>query len=189
MEAVTVDNLPNAKMAVAHYGCWAPQGDRNGRRIYRTRDSKFPDKKSGLLDFCEELFPDLYAAVFGKATDLARFILEPLDPDKYEQCREVFNNLPESQRLSTGRDDFLSLFALGINPHTQRYRDTNDVAGGESFLLTLGAYTGKFERSISLFLCMAASDQFSRWTLVCTTAWIESALHPGHVCHDKGRRP
>jgi hypothetical protein len=69
-------------------------------------------------------------------------MFKPLDPDHFQECRDVFDNLPENQRVSTCDNNFLSLYALGINAYTQRHRDTNDIAGGLAGLFTLGKYTG-----------------------------------------------
>ncbi|RYP45565.1 hypothetical protein DL768_008114 [Monosporascus sp. mg162] len=143
MSRAKVEDLPKAKMAVAHYGCWASAGDRNGRRIRRTRDTKLgrlirTDDGDDVLD----LIPDFYEAAFGTAAKIIRFMLEALDPDHYRECREIFDNLPANRRMSLGDEgeNFLSLFALGINPRTQRHRDTNDIAGGVAGLVTLGGY-------------------------------------------------
>ncbi|RYP42604.1 hypothetical protein DL767_000128 [Monosporascus sp. MG133] len=143
MSRAKVEDLPKAKMAVAHYGCWASAGDRNGRRIRRTRDTKLgrlirSDDGDDVLD----LIPDFYEAAFGTAAKIIRFLLEALDPDHYRECREVFDNLPANRRMGLGDEveNFLSLFALGINPRTQRHRDTNDIAGGVAGLVTLGDY-------------------------------------------------
>ncbi|RYP83153.1 hypothetical protein DL769_001459 [Monosporascus sp. CRB-8-3] len=143
MSRAKVEDLPKAKMAVAHYGCWASAGDRNGRRIRRTRDTKLgrlirSDDGDDVLD----LIPDFYEAAFGTAAKIIRFLLEALDPDHYRECREVFDNLPANRRMGLGDEgeNFLSLFALGINPRTQRHRDTNDIAGGIAGLVTLGDF-------------------------------------------------
>ncbi|KAK0616298.1 hypothetical protein B0T14DRAFT_567906 [Immersiella caudata] len=37
----TVDQLPNAKTAVAHYGCWDSKGDPQGYTIYQSRNMPF----------------------------------------------------------------------------------------------------------------------------------------------------
>ncbi|RYP18293.1 hypothetical protein DL765_004013 [Monosporascus sp. GIB2] len=110
-----VEDLPKAKMAVAHYGCWASAGDRIGRRIRRTRDTKLgrlirSDDGDDVLD----LIPDFYKAAFGTAAKVIRFLLEALDPDHYRECREIFDNLPANRRMSLGEEgeNFLSLFAL-----------------------------------------------------------------------------
>lgn len=69
-------------------------------------------------------------------------MMERLDPEHYQECRGIFQKLPESVKISTQDRDFLSLFAVGINPYTQRHRDTNDIEGGLAGLVTLGNYKG-----------------------------------------------
>ncbi|KAI1082947.1 hypothetical protein F5B20DRAFT_597160 [Whalleya microplaca] len=140
MTKATVENLPNAKMCVAHYGSWARCGDRDGRNIYLSRDTKF--NRSEDLDLSQEMFPLFYKAAFGKAARLIEFLMKPLDPLYYTQCREIFDHLPKTRKVSTGQDDFISLFALGVNGYTQRHRDTNDIAAGLAGLVSLGNYTG-----------------------------------------------
>jgi hypothetical protein len=62
----------------------------------------------------------------------------------YRECTEVFENIPEHARLpvDTEGEDWLSLFALGINGYTQRHRDVRDIHGGLAGLLSLGSYKG-----------------------------------------------
>lgn len=140
MEKATVADLPKAKKAVVHYGTYAMAGHMDGRRICLTQDSKF--SRSLDQENSEALFPQLYSSVFGKAAKIIRFMMERLDPEHYQECRSIFKKLPESVKISTGDRDFLSLFAVGINPYTQRHRDTNDMRGGLASLVTLGNYKG-----------------------------------------------
>ncbi|KAI1331082.1 hypothetical protein F5Y16DRAFT_292138 [Xylariaceae sp. FL0255] len=44
LDTATVSELPQAKMAVAHLGCWTPQGHSSGKFIMRTADALFDDK-------------------------------------------------------------------------------------------------------------------------------------------------
>lgn len=136
----TVEALPNAKMAVAHYGCWAAQGDPHGRYIKRTRDcTTFPRK----CDYPPLLLPDLSRAALGKAAEMIRFLVKPLDRKYYQDCVDILANTDERVKLPTDRPKpFLSLFALGINGYTQRHKDKNDVARGLAGLCTFGRYTG-----------------------------------------------
>lgn len=140
MEKATVADLPKAKKAVVHYGTYAMSGYRDGRQICSTQDSKF--SRSQDQEIGESLFPQLYSSVFGKAANIIRFMVERLDPDHYQECRSIFEKLPESVKISTGDRDFLSLFAVGINPYTQRHRDTKDMKGGLASVVTLGNYKG-----------------------------------------------
>ena len=57
-------------------------------------------------------------------------------------------------KLRTDSEDFLSLFALGVNGYTQRHRDTNDIAGGLAGLCTFGDYKG-ISTKLSRFGCFA----------------------------------
>lgn len=142
----TVATLPNARMAVAHYGCWAARGDRDGRRICRTYDARFV--KSQSLENPADLFPLFSKAVLGTATSMFRFLMEPLDPELYDEGKEIWRNLPPDQRITTTRNtdgdvDFLSLFAFGVNGYTQRHRDIQDISGGLAGLFSFGDYKGK----------------------------------------------
>ncbi|KAK8052933.1 hypothetical protein PG996_012234 [Apiospora saccharicola] len=139
----TVTGLPQAKMAVTHYGCWSMKGDPNGKTIFRTADSRF-GRNTDALYYPSELLDGYFCpAVLGKATEILRLLVAPLDPDYYDLCRRILQQLLPRHRLVTGdEDDFLSLFAVGVNAYTQRHRDTKDMHGGLAGLLTLGSYTG-----------------------------------------------
>ncbi|KAK8878818.1 hypothetical protein PGQ11_000112 [Apiospora arundinis] len=144
----TVDRLPNAKMCVGHYGCWAFKGDPHGRRIRRTADSRNA-RATARNDVSYELVDRFYPAVFGKASDVFRFLMRRLDPEYYAECVEIFEQLPDDNfKIRTTRGDgveekdFCSLFAVGINGHTQRHMDQGDIRGGLAGLLTVGNYTG-----------------------------------------------
>ncbi|RYP73563.1 hypothetical protein DL770_007753 [Monosporascus sp. CRB-9-2] len=89
------------------------------------------------------VFPKFAKAVFGKVSDIMRFMIQPLDNGYYKEWVEVFENLPEDATLSVGQlRDWISLFVLGINGYTQRHKDINDFKGGLAGLLTLGNYDG-----------------------------------------------
>ncbi|KAK5652931.1 hypothetical protein OQA88_9410 [Cercophora sp. LCS_1] len=136
----TVETLPNAKMAVAHYGCWSQKGDPHGRQIFATADTLLIRVHNHWWP--KTVFERFAKAVFGKSSELIRFLVEPLNAGHYKECVEVFDNLPKLQRLSVDeKEDWISLFALGINGYTQRHRDIGDVQGGLAGLLTLGRYT------------------------------------------------
>ncbi|KAK8066820.1 hypothetical protein PG997_013567 [Apiospora hydei] len=137
----TVEQLHRAKMAVVHYGRWAMQGDPHGKRVVPTRDTCF--NRSGDPPYNQmDVFPGFCRSVLGRCGDVVRFLLRNLDPELYSLYHSVYDNLPGQHRLDTTDDDFLSLFAVGINGYTQRHRDTNDLAGGMAGLVTLGSYTG-----------------------------------------------
>ena len=141
----TVETLPNAKMAVAHYGCWARRGDGQGRNIWRTYDCRMGRIFLNESEMCLRLLHKFTRAVLGKTSSITRFLAKSLDSDYYRECVEIFENLPEDARLpvDTEAEDWISLFALGINGYTQRHRDVQDISGGLAGLLTLGSYTGK----------------------------------------------
>ncbi|KAK8012245.1 hypothetical protein PG991_009620 [Apiospora marii] len=139
MSKATIDTLAQAKIATAHYGSCAAQGDPNG--IQKTRDSEFlgvPNSGN-----CVDMLPGLYQAAFGKSSRLIRFLLEPLDPLAYKVASAIFSKLPESRRISV-RDydspDFLSRFSLGVNKES--CNDGKGVKGGIAGLVTLGQYQG-----------------------------------------------
>ncbi|KAK6855582.1 hypothetical protein PG995_007733 [Apiospora arundinis] len=137
----TVEQLARAKMAVAHYGCWSMAGDPHGEDVFLTRDTGFwRSFEAGC--YPRKVFKGFCRSVLGRCSDVIRFLVENLDPEYYALCRAVYDQLPEDDRVATTDKDFLSLFALGINGHTQRHRDTNDIAGGMAGLMTLGDYTG-----------------------------------------------
>ncbi|KAK8013915.1 hypothetical protein PG990_007211 [Apiospora arundinis] len=124
------------------------QGDPYGRRIRRTADSRNA-RATARNDVSYELVDRFYPAVFGKASDVFRFLMRRLDPEYYAQCVEIFEQLPDNNvKIRTTRDDgveekdLCSLFALGINGHTQRHMDQGDIRGGLAGLLTVGNYTG-----------------------------------------------
>ncbi|KAI1081826.1 hypothetical protein F5B20DRAFT_588382 [Whalleya microplaca] len=140
MSQVTVDNLPNAKMVVMHYGCWTEQGKRNGQELHRSDDSIF-GRSRDQKNVCA-LYPEFLEAVLGTTTSLLGFLMRNLDPNHYQDCRDIIENLPEYYRMRTDEEDFISLFVLGVNGYTQRHSDTNDIAGGMAGLVTLGDYKG-----------------------------------------------
>jgi hypothetical protein len=145
-ERATVDELPAAKMAVAHYGCWARQGDPQGRSIVRTADSRFARIiRSSEADWLTALFHGFSTVAFGHTSDLVRFLLQSLDPELLQEYVSIWENAPDYAKLDVKGhgDNFLTLFAVGVNAYTQRHRDTHDVHGGISGLFTLGRYTGK----------------------------------------------
>lgn len=97
------------------------------------------------MEMSEELFPDFCTSVLGMAAKMIRFLLEPLDPEHFQECQEIFRGLGDAQKVphSSREENFLSLFALGINSYTQRHRDTNDIAEGMTGLVTFGSYVGE----------------------------------------------
>lgn len=142
MEKATVEGLLKAKMTMSHQGCWATSGHPDGRFIVRTRDSRC--SRTLDQDYSEQLAPDFHKSVFGKASDTIEFMVKLLDPEYLEDCQKIFEHLPENSKVRTSSTrDFLSLFALGINGHTQRHRDESDIKGGLAGLVTLGTYTGQ----------------------------------------------
>jgi hypothetical protein len=57
------------------------------------------------------LFGNFCTAVLGKATNLIRFMVRALDPEYYAECANLVEHLPAQERLRTGEQNFLSLFA------------------------------------------------------------------------------
>lgn len=150
--AVTIDQLSNAVMAVAHYGCWASKLDPYGKTIVRTMDAKFG--RGPAADYPCGLFPDFAKAALGMASKITRFMVKPLDPEYYQECVKVFQNLPELARVSTDEEDFISLFAFGVNGYTQRHRDVKDISGGLAGLFSTGDYKGE-NRHPHFFVCLS----------------------------------
>jgi hypothetical protein len=126
-EKSTVESLPQAKMAVAHYGCWSRLGDPHGKLIGRTQDSlPLGQVLRWVKKFQTHCYMPMFnEAVLGKVTEMIRFLLEPLDPSLYQDYCDVWNNMPERARIVTSKRDFLTLFAIGINAYTQRHKDTH----------------------------------------------------------------
>lgn len=139
--AVTIDHLANAVIAVAHYGCWAHKLDPHGRDITRTMDARCA--RTPLAEDLPTVFPFFAKAALGMASKITRFLTKPLDPGYYEDCVKMFQNLPELARVSTDEEDFISLFAFGVNGYTQRHRDVKDISGGLAGLFSTGDYQGK----------------------------------------------
>ena len=78
---------------------------------------------------------------------LTRLSCTLLDENYYRKCVEIFHNLPDYAKLAVNsEEDWISLFALGINGYTQRHTDIRDIQGGLAGLFTVGRYTGKFRR-------------------------------------------
>lgn len=141
--AVTIEHLANAVMAVAHYGCWSHKFDPHGRNVMSTRDTRFG--RTPLAEYPHIVFPEFAKAALGMASKITRFLTKPLDPEYYKDCVKMFQNLPELARLSTDDEDFISLFAFGVNGYTQRHRDVKDIGGGLAGLFSTGDYQGKIK--------------------------------------------
>jgi hypothetical protein len=137
-EIVTVDTLPNAKMAVAHYGCWASTGNPHGRRVVRTSDSRFLNIPRIYQPAAREVFDGFCKSALGKVTEMIRFLEQHLDHYCYADSEQIYQNLPEDERLVPTNNDFMSLFVVGINVHTERHRDAADTKGGLAGLVTVG---------------------------------------------------
>ncbi|KAK8017791.1 hypothetical protein PG993_014117 [Apiospora rasikravindrae] len=129
-----------AKMAVAHYGCWGEAGHPDGMDVYKSKDSRFT-RSANAEKYPESVFPGFCKSVLGHCSEIVRFLVQGVDPEHYSLCRTVYDELPPERRITTSKEDFLSLFTLGINGYTQRHKDTNDMAGGFAGLITLGDYT------------------------------------------------
>ncbi|RYP62923.1 hypothetical protein DL769_007128 [Monosporascus sp. CRB-8-3] len=140
MSKATVATLPNARICVAHYGSWASQNDPHGRRIVRTMDTCFA--RGGDQNFSMELFPQFSRAALGKATEMIRFLMKLLDRAYYDEGIQILSSLAEEEKITTSEEDFLSLFALGVNGYTARHADKKDAHLGLAGLCTFGRYTG-----------------------------------------------
>ncbi|RYP42693.1 hypothetical protein DL767_000062 [Monosporascus sp. MG133] len=140
MSKATAATLPNARMCVAHYGSWASQNDPHGRRIMRTMDTRFA--RGGDQNFSMDLFAQFSRAALGKATEMIRFLMKPLDRAYYDEGIQILSSLTEEEKITTSEEDFLSLFALGVNGYTARHADKKDAYLGLAGLCTFGRYTG-----------------------------------------------
>jgi hypothetical protein len=140
----TVEQLQNAKMAVAHYGCWADQGDPHGGGVHYTYNGL--TRTHELCKLTPQFMREFSRGALTKAAALIRFLVRPLDAAYYQECKEIVANFDTQGDPKLETDDpepFLSLFAFGVNAHTQRHKDTNDIHGGLAGLCTFGKYTGK----------------------------------------------
>ncbi|KAK8135040.1 hypothetical protein PG984_007052 [Apiospora sp. TS-2023a] len=132
--------LQNAKMGIAHYGCCVPTESLVGKYVFQSSDCQFPGTRINHLP--RTVFPWFCKSVLAKASEVIRFLLKSLDPEYYEQCQEIYRQLPKEEAIKTTEDDFLSMFVLGINAYTQRHRDPSDIRGGYAGLFTVGEYEG-----------------------------------------------
>lgn len=188
--AVTIDHLANAVMAVAHYGCWASKLDPYGKLIVRTMDARFG--RGPGAEYPNAMFPAFAKAALGMASKITRFLTKPLDPGYYDECVKVFQNLPKEARVSTDEEDFISLFAFGVNGYTQRHRDVKDISGGLAGLFSTGDYRGEnidtrpfiLTKNLKL-ICVC----LQRRQPLPARARHQSALQAGDMRHPSRRRP
>lgn len=115
--------------------------------MVQTLDSRFA--RSDIEELPHAMFPAFAKAVLGMASKITRFLIQPLDPVYYDECVKVFRNLPEVARVSTDKEDFISLFALGVNGYTQRHRDVKDIDGGLAGLFSTGDYQGQHNKPVT----------------------------------------
>ncbi|EMR64086.1 hypothetical protein UCREL1_8954 [Eutypa lata UCREL1] len=184
-ERATVGDLPVAKMAIAHYGCWSMQTDPYGEFVIRTADSRCGQ----IIRQVEYSKPLAYMtmfqkAVLGKASELIRFLIASLDPDLYSQYCEVWDNMPDDQRITTNERDFLTLFAVGINGYTQRHRDDHDFFKGMAGLCTFGDYVDHYIEDYSgpRFFTIGTHHESSR-----RSAWRKLG-RVGSECKEEKRK-
>ncbi|KAK5659775.1 hypothetical protein OQA88_986 [Cercophora sp. LCS_1] len=137
----TVEALPNAKMCVARYGTWAMTGDSQGRYIGLTGDSLFTRILSECC-FPRKIVGWFCRAAFGKASEMLRFLMKPLDEEYYKECVEMVANVDKEDKFELTDEDFVSSLVLGVNGHIQRRKDSNDIKGGLAGLCTFGNYHG-----------------------------------------------
>ncbi len=140
----TVETLPNAKMAVAHYGCWASKDDPEGRWLGFTEDAFI--SRWAYSERCWMMMPIFIQAVLGKTSEIVRFLVKSLDEAHYKECVAAFKNIPGIRHmfnfLPETEENCVSLFVLGINGYTQRHADIKDIQGGLAGLLAMGRYKG-----------------------------------------------
>lgn len=180
--AVTIEHLANAAMAVAHYGCWAHKLDPHGESITRTLDARFG--RTPVVEYPAAVFPGFAKAALGMASKITRFLVKPLDPEYYKDCVKIFQNLPELARVSTDEEDFISLFAFGVNGYTQRHRDVKDISGGLAGLFSTGDYEGKnkdvlhtLSRNLILMLILSSKVR----TFACLSSVSRCPTSPEHA--------
>ncbi|KAK8002151.1 hypothetical protein PG991_014373 [Apiospora marii] len=113
---------------------------RDGSHVMRTLDTPFVRSVNG-DENPQLVFPGFCRAVFGHCSEIVRFLVKNAAPEHYSLCHDIYDELSPDVRLTTGQEDFLSLFALGSNGYTQRHKDSNDVRGGLAGFITLGSYT------------------------------------------------
>ncbi|RYP67273.1 hypothetical protein DL771_007362 [Monosporascus sp. 5C6A] len=99
------------------------------------------DCRGRTLIYPTKLFPIFRTMVLGLASEVARFVFESVDPKEYKECLNVFNALPDTDRIDLSFPTFSTLTVVGINTLTGRHRDKNDVHFGLASLVSLGCYT------------------------------------------------
>ncbi|RYP43602.1 hypothetical protein DL768_009845 [Monosporascus sp. mg162] len=74
--------------------------------------------------------------------EMIRFLMKPLDRAYYDEGIQILSSLAEEEKITTSEEDFLSLFALGVNGYTARHADKKDAYLGLAGLCTFARYTG-----------------------------------------------
>ena len=144
--AKTPKELEQRAVCVVHYGTWAQRGHHaRPQDVYLTPDTRFIRGATyrERADYGAWLFPRFKRGVLGIGSDVARFLLSPIDPEYYHKCVDYFKAIPEVKRMEVSAPDWATLVVLGVRSWTERHKDTADVKFGFATLVALGDYTGK----------------------------------------------
>ncbi|RYP05507.1 hypothetical protein DL764_003767 [Monosporascus ibericus] len=130
--ATTLKEIEQRQQCVVHYGTWAMKGRHNPDRVWSTVDTLFERGASRkiLENLPRVLMPTFTQYVLGLGSEVVRFLFSTLVPDEYQTCCDVFNALPDLQKMNRSEPTFATLVALGINSYTQRHTDQTDVDFG-----------------------------------------------------------
>ena len=145
-KAESVKELEERSQCVVHYGTWAMKGQANPRYVFLTPDTQLQRglSRKVMMNFVNPLMPTFRGKVLGIGSEVARFLFSSLAPAEYQECCNVFEQLPETCRMKMSGPEFATLTVLGINSFTGRHHDKTDVKFGFASLVALGDYKGKF---------------------------------------------
>ena len=145
-KAMSLDEVEQRQQCVVHYGTWAMKGRHNPDMVWRTPDTKLVRGHPSKIveNYVELLMSTFTRSVLGLGSEVVRFLLSALAPEEYRTCCDVFDALPEEQKMHMAEPTFATLAVLGINSYTQRHIDKTDVDFGFAGLVALQNYTGGF---------------------------------------------
>jgi hypothetical protein len=138
MSKASVEKLPNARSCVAHYGCLASSNDTEGQRIFTTLDTRC--SRDDCMAYSADIFPRFAEAALGKATEMIRFLMKPLDRAFYEESLQIHSDLDSEEKITTSDEDFLNHFTLGVNGYVGRHRNIKGCTGGLTGICSFGDY-------------------------------------------------
>lgn len=147
-KATTLEEIEQRQQCVVHYGTWAMKGRHSPSMVWRTPDTKLVrgHPKKVFEDYVDNLMPTFTGSVLGLGSEVIRYLFRTIAPEEYQNCCDVFDALPDRQKMHMAEPTFATLAVLGINSYTQRHADVNDVKFGFAGLLALGSYEGMLNK-------------------------------------------